>query len=95
LDLRRKDIMDATLIQIILALIGCLLAVIGFFLIRTLQQNDKALEKLNTVVHNLDKTVADFRLDIKDRPTWEAVKIIATEEALSAVKDHVVNVHIH
>ena len=66
--------------------IEIVLGVVGFFIIRTLNNVDKSIATLNETVQGLE-------LSLKDRPNFEQVKHIAVECSEDAVKDHIIDKH--
>ena len=73
--------------------IGILLTIIGYFLVRHLQNNDESLKGLDASTTSLNETIVAVRLDMKDRVTASQAEKIAIDRAHAAVSDHVIIDH--
>ena len=66
--------------------IEIVLGVVGFFIVRTLNNVDGSITLLN-------KSVQDLELSLGQKPDFEQVKHIAVECSEDAVKDHLIDRH--
>ena len=74
-------------------IVSVFIAVIGFFLVRSLKKVDESISDLNKTTKSLDSTTDDLKLEMKDRPNWTNVKSICKEVSHAAISEHIINDH--
>lgn len=74
-------------------IVEVIIAIIGYFLVRSLKQVDKSIAKLDKTTSDLDTTTDNLTLEMQQRPDWSATKKMAKEVTTAAINEHIINDH--
>lgn len=85
--------MNAQVFQIIVVILGCVMAGIGYLISRNITKFDETQKATNIKVDALTERIHQVELDDKDRPILASVEDVAKRVAISEINEYHIKYH--